>query len=459
MPIETIPNSDFIYYLIAFDKDGNERTDDPDGLMSERVLEVIRQKPVTDVFLFSHGWLSDIPASRRQYTKWIEAVIQQKDDQARFQQVQPGFYPLAIGLHWPSMPWGDYELGESPLSMNLNNSPQENLENQRLSVVDEMVDRYAENIADTPAARCALEVIFNAATENIAPETLPIDVLNAYRILDREAGLQAIGIAAAPSADRDPFDPEITFAAARTEALSFSGFSWGGLLAPLRTLSFWKMKDRAREFGENAAFHLLAQLQQGGGDRLRFHLMGHSFGCIVVSGALAGSGTDLRNHHPINSLLLVQGALSHWSYCPNIPLSPGVPGYFHGIITNSLVKGPIAITHSKWDTALGKWYPLGASAASLIRRSISFYSTDNLPKYGALGTFGASGDHEFRAVNCDMLPIDAHYPLVPGAIYNINADEFIREGSGPQGAHSDIARPEVAHLMWEAALTSVDGRI
>lgn len=459
MPIETIPDADFIYYLIAFDQDGNERTDDPDGTISERVLEILTQKPITDVFLFSHGWLSDIPASRRQYTRWLKAVIAQKDDQARFHEVKPGFYALPIGLHWPSMPWGDYELGESPLSARFNTLVGSSVEDQPKSVIDELVDRYANNIANTPVARAALEVIFNAAADNIAPKNLPLEVLNAYRILDREASLEAKGIAAAPSADRDPFDPEITFAAARTEALSFGGFSWGGLLAPLRTLSFWKMKDRARNFGENAAFNLLAKMQQVTGDRIRFHLMGHSFGCIVVSAALTGSATNSSPNHPVNSLLLVQGALSHWSYCPNIPLISGVPGYFHSVVTNHLVTGPIAITYSQWDTALGKWYPLGASAASLIGRSISFYSTDNLPKYGALGIFGASGDQDFKTVDWNMLPVNAHYPFVPGAIYNINSDEFIREGSGPQGAHSDMARPEVAHLMWEAALASVDVRI
>jgi len=55
-----------------------------------------------------------------------------------------------------------------------------------------------------------------------------------------------------------------------------------------------------------------------------------------------------------------------------------------------------------------------------------------------------------------LLPATAHYPFEPGVIYNLDGDEFIREGGGPQGAHNDLARPEVAHLMWEAALASVN---
>jgi hypothetical protein len=41
MPIVQIPQESFSYYLIAFDK-GNERLDDPDGLMSERLCEALR---------------------------------------------------------------------------------------------------------------------------------------------------------------------------------------------------------------------------------------------------------------------------------------------------------------------------------------------------------------------------------------------------------------------------------
>jgi hypothetical protein len=57
MPIVTLPNENLSYYLIAFDADGHERMDDPDGLMSHRVIDAINDKhnPVTDIFIVSHG--------------------------------------------------------------------------------------------------------------------------------------------------------------------------------------------------------------------------------------------------------------------------------------------------------------------------------------------------------------------------------------------------------------------
>src|ERR1700731_3130978 len=110
MPIERIPESDLTYYLISYDSDGHERTNDPDGMMSVRASEELVTTPVTDVFLISHGWLGDIPWARHQYNTWIRAMDKCKTDKERIRQARPGFKPLLIGLHWPSLPWGEEEL-------------------------------------------------------------------------------------------------------------------------------------------------------------------------------------------------------------------------------------------------------------------------------------------------------------------------------------------------------------
>src|SRR5690242_17413114 len=105
MTIERVAASNLTYYLIAYDAQGKERTDDPDGLMSQRVLEVLQNEPVTDVFLMSHGWQGDIPAARAQYTAWISAMAACPDDLKRLQEKTLAFHPLLIGFHWPSLPW------------------------------------------------------------------------------------------------------------------------------------------------------------------------------------------------------------------------------------------------------------------------------------------------------------------------------------------------------------------
>ncbi|MGB7084831.1 MAG: hypothetical protein WBD47_04710, partial [Phormidesmis sp.] len=49
-----------------------------------------------------------------------------------------------------------------------------------------------------------------------------------------------------------------------------------------------------------------------------------------------------------------------------------------------------------------------------------------------------------------MKPKNKAYKFRAGFIYNLNGDEFIQDGKND--AHSAIAKPEVAHAVWSAAL-------
>jgi hypothetical protein len=51
-----------------------------------------------------------------------------------------------------------------------------------------------------------------------------------------------------------------------------------------------------------------------------------------------------------------------------------------------------------------------------------------------------------------MRPAGASYSYQPGRVYNLEASQFINEGGGFSGAHSDIRKPAVAHAVWEAAM-------
>jgi hypothetical protein len=441
MPLETVPGTALRYYLIAFDAAGRER-DEPGGPLSRQLANVLSSEPVTDVFLFSHGWQGDVPAAREQYHRWIGAMAANQADIEHLRRARPGFHPLLVGLHWPSLPWGDEELDAEPVSF----GPAAG------ALADEWIDRYAERIADTPPARQALETIFMAAQADLAPVQLPDDVRKAYETLNREVALGSGGAGAEPGADREGFDSESLFQAAGEEPVSFgiTDRLFAPLLAPLRTLSFWKMKDRARRFGETGGFKLLNELQQAADDRVRFHLMGHSFGCIAISAALGGPESRGVLRRSVDSLALIQGALSLWSFCADIPAAPGRAGYFHPLVAEGKVAGPIITTQSDYDFAVGRFYPLAAG----VRQQINF-APDALPKYGALGAFGACG-LGFDAVDLKMLALDGAYRFEAGKIYNLDGSQYICDvrGGGLSGAHSDIARPEVAHAVWSAAYGS-----
>src|ERR1051326_360633 len=101
------------YGLIAFDKNGVENSQDPngiDGAFSKRLLTDSGKTPVSDIFFFSHGWKGDVAAAKDQYDLWIQAMVDLEPDQAA---MGASFNPFWIGLHWPSLPWGNEELGTS----------------------------------------------------------------------------------------------------------------------------------------------------------------------------------------------------------------------------------------------------------------------------------------------------------------------------------------------------------
>jgi hypothetical protein len=311
-----------------------------------------------------------------------------------------------------------------------------------------MVDAAAGQLVDTPAARTALRTLFTSALDDPAPDELPPEVVAAYQVLQTEAGQGAAGPAGAPGEDIERFDPEGIFQEAMEDEGAFGGGAGlSALLSPLRQLSFWQMKGRARRIGESGAATLLRRLQGAAGTReVRFHLMGHSFGCIVVSATVNGpAGAASRT--PVHSLFLAQGALSLWAYCSDIPEARGQHGYFHQLIAKGKVAGPIVTTQSRFDTAVRVYYPLGAGAA----RQVDF-APGKLPKYGGVGVFGIQGPG-IELEGRPMLPTGGDYGFHAGRVYNLDSSAFINEGSGSSGAHSDIAKPAVAHAFWQAVAT------
>lgn len=441
MPIETVPGTSLNYYLIAFDAKGKERQEEG-GLISQKVLELLKNEPITDVFIMSHGWMGDMPAARDQYNRWIGAMAQQSADLEKIKQIHPEFRPLLIGLHWPSKPWGDENLTSANVSFSVGEE----------DPVDRLVDEYADRLANTEPAREALETILRSAMDNSDPESLPPEVIAAYQVLNQETDLGAEGEGGAPGSDWEGFDPEGVYQASlmSDEPVSFGlGSSIRDkVLEPLRLLSFWKMKECARQIGETAGFNLLKQLQETATETVRFHLMGHSFGCIVVSSTLngpKGTGTLVR---PIDSLVLAQGAVSLWSYCAKIAYAHNRPGYFHGLIAEGKVAGPIVVTYSDYDYAVGRMYP---RAGKVAFSSVDF-APGQLPKYGGIGSFGIGGD-DLKTEDINMLPADGRYQFKPGIIYNLESSQFICDVTAgwTTGAHNDIDKPEVAHAFWCAA--------
>lgn len=460
MPIQPIGSTGKQYYLVSFDENGVERPEGDGTLLSEAIRKRLADpgEKITDVFFASHGWKGDVPAAIEQHDRWMGEMVRSPDRDAML-TAHPEFKALNIGLHWPSLPFGDEHLpkpGPAPvLSADTD--------------VDDEVERFASVIADTPKARTAIRTILEAnARDTGSRAELPDSVRSAYKTLFAEAKLGGKGDdpGAPPGEDHPAFDAEKMYEARRNAesdaaadaqrkagevVLGGGGFFdklKGLLVSPLQQASFWKMKKRARVVGEGGIHSLLDSLMRTAGDGVHFHLMGHSFGCIVVSAAVAGPPGTPTLPRGVDTLFLVQGALSLWSFCADIPFARGTAGYFRRIIEKGLVRGPIITTRSRFDNAVGKLYPPAADLANEV-----ILAAEELPKYGGIGTFGAQGLGA-AATDSVMGSATQPYRFEPKHVYNLEASGIIKDGGGFSGAHSDIAHPELAHVLWQAVAAS-----
>lgn len=423
----SIEGADVSYHFVCFDKKGKE-VEQSTGLASKAILEAVsnKAKPITDVFFVSHGWKGDRPAALEQCDAWIGQMAAMQSDRAHVRTLDPTFNPLIIGLHWPSQAWGEESEDGAESGLLSGGDP----DGQK---VDEVVDSYVQALGLEPAMRSDVATIVRAAPEGSRSLKLDPDVRLAY---EKVAGAAELWSDEGDDT-QEAWDAQKTYnnaAKPDADAGLLGGSTVDFFLTPLRQLSFWTMKARARKVGESGVATLLRDIQAAS-DRARIHLMGHSFGCIVVSAAVAGkSGKPLLR--PVSSMMLVQGALSLWAYSK----TPGdEDGYFCNIVRNKMVAGPIITTWSIYDKAVGNLYPIAARVAR--------QDTLDLPKYGGTGAFGLQGPPDF-AHELSIESSDHSYTFEAGKIYNVKSEKVIAKRDGLSGAHSDIRHPEVAHLAW-----------
>jgi hypothetical protein len=449
MSVERSPRHRVPYHFVGYDADGGERP----GPAGVDLLTAATGGRHTDVFVFSHGWNTGRADAIAQYGRWLDVMADRTADLERLRAAPGGFRPLLVGLHWPSKAWSDEGAGGGA-SFAVAATPGKG--GAAGDPVERLVAEYAGDLDAGPGATDAIRTIVESAMWDAAPPTLPGDVRAAYARLDADAGPGRDGVGAAPGDDRDRFDPEETYQAALqmdiADPVDFGRTTLGGVLAPLRVLSFWTMKRRARRFGETGAAQLLRRLQAAA-PTARCHLMGHSFGCIVAAAAIRGAPGAPGPRRPVDTLLLAQGAMSLWSFCDDIPARPGRAGYFHDLVRARLVRGPAMATMSAHDRAVRLFYPLGAG----VRVEVAFgdLGPKSLPVYGGLGAFGARGPG-IEIHDADIRQVDESFDLRPGAFYNLNADAVIAAATGIAGAHGDIGRPEVARALWRAVQMTVE---
>ena len=280
MPIETIPGTDIRYHLVSLDDKGSERTDDPDGRMSDRIKAALRAEQPTDVFVFIHGWKGTCRRRDTSTPRGCRTLMQQTGDLVRARAGRPGFVPLLVGLHWPSLPFGDESLRPGASFAVGADGP---LKRDRRSRAADR--RYA-------GRTCGLAHDLRSRAERR---------LRARHIAGgRGGGLPHPRSRIGDASRRRRWRSRCRSRSLRSGCRVCRGQRRRREFRRRRGVRrrcfrrwcncpFWKMKDRAKRVGEAGGFALLSALMHASEDRdVRFHLMGHSFGCIAASASACG---------------------------------------------------------------------------------------------------------------------------------------------------------------------------
>jgi hypothetical protein len=426
------------YWEVAFDEKGQVNADDADTLVTGAP-----GLGITDLMVFAHGWNNDRGQATSLYRRFFEQV--------------PGMLPAGagvglgfVGVIWPSKRWADEAIptaaagaaaafaGAGGAAAGSPPSPPDR------DLVEDLKDVFT-----APEQRAALDQMAALLADR------PDDQAELRRFQSL-MGQLSVGDDARPAAEDDGETAMVTdnaeavfgrFARAagpgRDEGGAAAGFGnpfqrlWNGAKEALRQLTYFEMKKRAGVVGQSGLGPLVGRLTAAAPE-LRVHLLGHSFGARLASFTLAGLPDPGAGVSPVKSLLLIQGAFSHFAFADALPEDPGRGGALKGMA--SRVDGPLAATFSTHDLAVGKLYPL----ASLTSRDDSAAADDLLYRWGGMGHDGAQA---VAANPVTLGPAGQAYELPAGSFTNFDGNAVISQGGPPSGAHSDIFHPEV---VWAA---------
>ncbi len=446
------------FFPIQFTKDGLVfQQSDVDALISALATS---QKSVTDLFLMCHGWNNNINEARQLYS----ALGQQLFSQIQNLQSLASRSFAICGALWPSKKFDDKDLIPSGAAA-LNDAVTDQILRGRINDFKDLLQAkgWPMQGLDPVAERTLSQAERAISTWEDDPEVrrttvdalrqlVPTDSVDAEDASDRFVTIKADKLIGSLSRSLNP-PPNIS-AGTRVSAIDpFSLAEDGGLggaasfrdvlgglkaafLHLLNYMTYYLMKARAGYVGTKGIEPTIQKIRAARPD-IRIHLMGHSFGCRVMASAVNAS--PLSQTLRANTMTLLQGAFSHNGFASKFD---GMnDGAFREIVQQKKVRGPILITHTRNDKAVGIAYPI---ASRIVGQAASAIGDEN-DLYGGLGSNGAqtAATTPERVVG-SLLDVGGNYPFSAGSTsskpYNLRADKFI-------AGHSDIIHPEIGYAI------------
>jgi hypothetical protein len=197
--------------------------------------------------------------------------------------------------------------------------------------------------------------------------------------------------------------------------------------------TYYQIKARADTVGSIGVAQILRRVREQL-PTVKLHLVGHSFGGQLVTAAARA----LPDNTSGVTVSLLQAAISHNGLSGNF--LDGQPGFYRDVIAKKRASGPIIVTHTKNDRAVGIVYPLASRVAF---HRVCALGDANDP-YGGMGRNGALRTGEVSNTERTLKGAWQPYNFAQGAIYNLLADEFITN-------HGAVDGPEVAYAILSAA--------
>lgn len=399
---------------------------------------------VTDLIVMSHGWNNDSAAARTLYQAFFQsfvAVAQPND--------LPGRKFAILGVIWPSKKFDEMVAvsgsGSAQGSASLGNSDAETRKTLEAKI-EQMKEMFTEpaqqksldeakalipDLEDKASARSAFVDKIrslldpSAANKEDASETFFKDdgneLMKNLKVDEEDLGEDITGDGGSASMPLGVGGAGAASGGAAGFGTWLKGFG-ASALNVLNYGTYFEMKTRAGNVGKNGVAKLIDQLA---GQVDRIHLIGHSFGGRVVAATAAASTND-----KIKSMSLLQTAFSHNGF------SKSKGGFFSAVVDQQRVKGPILVTYTKNDKAVGVAYPL----ASRINGDKTAAFGDENDVFGGLGRNGAQQMQSGETVPGKLLAAGGKYSFQAGKFFNLEGTEFI-------SGHGDVAGKEIAHAV------------
>ncbi len=376
----------------------------------------------TDVIFMSHGWNNDAREARELY-KLLAASMRELLNQDRVPALRDRKIAL-VGIIWPSKKFAD-EQGNVGGAAGVGSGIE-------MAVITDQINDLRTLYPD-PESQQTLDTLVDLVPQLEDSRTARKKFADELRsLLDQDAADDEDASNEFFAADGGELMDELKKPllmpgppAGGTGAGGAAGF--GDLLSGplgaakklLNFTTFFEMKARAGEIGARGVAPVIAQIRQSRPE-LNVHLLGHSFGARLVSAAAKHLPQD-----SVGTVSLLQGAFSHHGFARDF--EPGKHGFFRSVIDNKTVRGPVVITKTANDKAVGFAY----AVASRISNDAAAGVGDAGDKFGGIGRNGAVKTTE--AIYGELLAVGDKYTFKPRALHNLLADKFIADHSAVKG--------------------------